>query len=147
MPRFSGIMLFLAVTMLSFSPVQQAFSKEVKSGGPLLGKWKITHRPVNAAGKPCPFLPETIEFFKDRTLIMSNLPGKHLPYKIELTADEMQAFEKRSEGFKGKSLLLVKPSPRMDWQSTPMVYIYEITREGLFLTIQGWETATFKRVK
>jgi len=71
----------------------------------------------------------------------------HLPYKTELTADEQQALAKRSEGFKGKQLLLVKPNPRMDWRTTPMVYIYTVNKNDMTLTVQGWETATFKRVK
>jgi hypothetical protein len=145
--RILVAILLLSVVTLSFSPVRLAFANEANSDVLLLGKWKITHRPVNAAGKPCPFLPETIEFFKDQSLIMSNVPGMHLPYKTDLTTDEMQALEKRSEGFKGKRLLLVKPTPRMDWRSTPMVYIFSVTRDGLSLTVQGWETATFKRVK
>jgi len=145
--RISGVIVLLTVVMLSFSPVRQALAKETITDGQLLGKWKITHRPVNAAGQPCPFLPETIEFFKDQSLIMSNVPGTHLPYKTQLTAEETQALVKRSAGFKGKSLLLVKPTPRMDWRSTPMVYIYAVSADGLTLTVQGWDTAKFKRVK
>jgi hypothetical protein len=147
MRRYAVMFGILAAIMLSLSFVQQVFSKEAKTDGLLLGTWKITHRPVNAAGKPCPFLPETIVFLKGHSLIMSNVPGAHLPYKTELIAEETQALEKRSESLKGKRLLLVKPSPRMDWRSTPMVYVYTVTRDGLTLTVQGWETATFKRVK
>lgn len=145
--RYPFVIMLLAAIILSFSPVRQSFSKEAASAGLLLGTWEITHRPVDAAGKPCPFLPETIAFFNDQSVLMSNVPGMHLPYKTELTAEEMGALEKRSEGFKGKSLLLVKPNPRMDWRSTPMVYIYSISKNELALTVQGWETATFKRVK
>ena len=145
--RMPGIVMLLSIALFSFTPARQACAKDAAPGAQLLGKWQITHRPVNAAGKPCPFLPETIEFFKDQSLIMSNVPGTHLPYKTRLTAAETQALVKRSEGFKGKTLLLVKPTPRMDWQSTPMVYIYTVTGDGLTLTVQGWDTATFKRVK
>ena len=133
--------------MLSISFVPQAFAKEVKSADPLLGSWKISQRPVNAAGVPCPFLPDSIQFLKDRSLVMSNVPGLHMPYKTELTAAERQAFEERSAEYQGKSLLLVKPNPKMEWLSTPMVYIYSISKDELLLTAQGWEQATFKRVK
>jgi hypothetical protein len=138
--------LLVAVT-LSFSPVRQACAAEAKPSAALLGSWKITHRPVDQAGKPCPFLPESIEFFQDQTLTMSNIPGRHLPYKTELTAPERRMLEARKESYKGKELLLIKPNPKMDWSSTPMVYVYSVTKDGLALTAEGWEPSTFKRVK
>jgi len=147
MRKYAVMFGILAVIVLSLSFAQQAHSKEAMADGQLLGTWQITHRPVDAAGKPCQFLPETIVFLKDHSLIMSNVPGVHLPYKTVLTVEETQALEKRSESFKGKSLLLVKPTPRIDWRATPMVYIYTVTRNGLTLTVEGWETATFKRLK
>ena len=147
MHRKIVVVLLMAVTMFTFSSAGQTFAKETASAGLLLGTWEITHRPVDAAGTPCPFLPETIEFYKDRSAIMSNMPDMRLPYKTELTADEKKAFEKRSESFKGKRLLLVKPNPQMEWLNTPMVYIYSVSNNELTLTVQGWETATFKRMK
>ena len=147
MRRNSFAVLLLVALMLSITLVPQAFSKEKSPANPLSGVWKITHRPVNAAGVPCPFLPDSIEFFNNQSLIMSNVPGMRMPYKTALTAAEMQAFEKKSEGYKGKSLLLVKPNPRMEWLATPMVYIYSLTKGELILTAQGWEPATFKRLK
>jgi hypothetical protein len=147
MRRIMFMVLLTATAMFLFSPVRQALSKETGSAGPLIGKWKITHRPVDAAGKPCPFLPETMEISKNNTIVMSNVPGMKMPYKTELTAEEVEAFAKKSEIYKGKQLLLVKPNPRMDWLSTPMVYIYSITKGVLSINVKGWETATFKRVK
>lgn len=118
------------------------------AAAPLTGAWQITHRPVDAAGKPCPFLPDAIQFFKDGTLSMSNMPKKmRLPFKTDPTADERQALEERAAAFKGQQLLLVKPNPRLDWRATPMVYIYTVSADTLTLNIQGWETATFKRSK
>jgi hypothetical protein len=146
--RRNGVVVSLLVAlMLSISLVPLAFSQDAKPAGPLVGSWKITHRPVNDAGKPCPFLPDSIEISKDQTLVMSNVPSMHMPFKTDLTQAETQAFEARSESFKGKSLLLIKPNPKMDWRSTPMVYIYSISKDGLMLTAQGWEPATYKRVK
>ena len=138
--------LLLAAAVLAVVAVPQLFAKE-NTAAQLIGNWEITHRPVDASGTPCPFLPESIEFYKDQTLVMSNLPGRPLPYKTELTAGETKAFEARSEGYKGKTLLLVKPVPQMDWLSTPMVYVYSVTKDGLNLTADGWEAATFKRIK
>jgi hypothetical protein len=147
MRKKSFFVVLLAAVVLTLALVPQLFAKEAKSAGSLSGTWKITHRPVNDAGVPCPFLPESMNFFDDGTLGMSNIPGMHMPYKIKLTADEKKALEKRSEGYKGKSVLLVKPNPNMDWLSTPMAYIYSINGDVLSLTPQGWETATFQRVK
>jgi hypothetical protein len=145
MLKKSIVALLLVGLVLSLTPLQQVFAQE-NSAAKLLGTWKISHRPVNASG-PCPFLPESIEFLKGEKLIMSNLPGRLLPYKTDLTATEQQAFEARSDSFKGKRLLVVKPNPRMEWTTTPMVYVYELNNKGLSLTVEGWETATFKLLK
>ena len=137
----------LVAVALSLALVPKGFATENNAASQLLGTWQITHRPVNGAGEPCPFLPESIEFFKNQTLVMSNLSGRPLPYKTELTAAEKQSFEARSAGYRGKSLLIVKPIPQMDWTSTPMVYIYAVTKDGLTLIVDGWEPSSFKRVK
>lgn len=147
MRKNSFVVSLLVALMLSISLAPQAFPKQANPVGPLVGAWKITHRPVDTKGKPCPFLPDTMEISKDQFLVMSNLPNMRLPYKTDLTAAETQAFEARSADFKGKSLLLIKPNPKMDWRSTPMVYVYSITKEGMTLTAQGWEPATYKRTK
>jgi len=147
MRKKTFFVVLLAAVLLSIALVPQLFAKEAKSAGSLAGAWQITHRPVNEAGVPCPFLPESINFLGDGSLEMSNIPGMRLPYKTKLTADEKKALDKRSDEYKGKSLLLVKPNPQMDWLNTPMVYIYSVAGDVLSLTPQGWETATFQRVK
>lgn len=132
--------------LLSISLAQHALAAE-NGVANLLGSWSITHRPVNEAGQPCPFLPEGIQFFKDQTLVMSNMPGRHFPFKIELSAEERKAIESRSEEFQGKKLLLVKPMPNMPWEKTPMAYVYSVTKDELTLVVLGWDPATFKRTK
>ena len=145
--RKSFVALLFAAIMFTLIPVQGAFAKDTSAPAQLVGNWKITHRPVNESGQPCPFLPETIQFLKDQTLIMSNLPGRALPFKTELTAAEKSAMIERTDAYKGKSLLLVKPIPQMDWSATPMVYIYSVSKDTLSLTVEGWEPAAFSRVK
>jgi len=132
--------------LLSLFLVQVAVAAE-NGAANLLGSWSITHRPVNASGQPCPFLPEGIEFFKDQTLVMSNMPGRHFPFQVEPSDELRKAIESRSEEFKGKQLLLVKPVPNMPWESTPMAYVYSVTKNELTLEVLGWEPATFKRSK
>ena len=161
MHRLSIAILLLTATILSILSVQSASAKEFRpqkslnTADPdkpkkptdlLPGKWKTSYKPVNADGKPCPYLPDTIEFFTDKTLMMSNIADIHLDYKTDLTDVEAQAFGKRP-GLKGKQLLLVRPTPEMDWKATPMVYIYEVTKDALTLAIEGWEQAVYTRVK
>jgi hypothetical protein len=143
MRRNNLAVLLLVAGMLLVSFIPSAFSQQAT---PLSGTWNITHRPVDQAGVPCPFLPESIQFFNDQTLVMSNFPGRPMPFKTELSAAEKKAFEARSEVYRGKSLLLVKPNPQMDWTATPMVYLYSVSN-NVHLTAQGWEPATFKRAK
>ena len=159
MCRLSRAVMLLTATILSFASVQTASAKEINIPKPakqsatpakpanlLIGKWTITCNPVDATGKPCPYLPQTIEFFKDGTLMMSATGDIHMPYKTELTAEETLAFEKRP-GLKGKQVLLIRPTSEMDWKATPMVYVYTVTKDELTLTMEGWEKATFKRSK
>ena len=149
MNRFSLVILVVAAALLLGIPSRQAqaLSSEAGSDALIVGKWKITHRPVDAAGKPCPFLPETMEISRDHTLVMSNFPGRRMPFKTDLTAEEQQALAKRSESYRGKHLLIIKPNPRMEWLNTPMVYIYTVKKDVMTLDVVGWETATFKRAK
>ena len=147
MRRTSLAVSLLVACMLLFPLAPGGFAQGADQAAALLGTWKITHRPVNEAGVPCPFLPESLQFFKDHSLVMSNFPGAHMPYKTDLTAAERAALEKRSGDYQGKALLLVKPNPAMDWSVTPMVYAYSVAKGKLSLTPQGWESATFQKVK
>jgi hypothetical protein len=147
MLRKTFVALLLAAIALTFCPVPQAKANDADASSKLLGNWKLTSRPADAAGTPCPFLPDTITFQKGHNLIMSNMPGRLLPYKTDLSAAERTSIEARSSFFKGKNLLLVKPAPQMEWLTTPMVYGYTASKDGLILLTEGWDPATFKRVK
>jgi hypothetical protein len=113
----------------------------------LTGTWQMVTPARDAAGNNCPFVPDTMEFFSDKTMTMSNMPGNRLPFKTDLTPEEKQAMETRDPALKGKNLLLVKPMPQMEWRSTPIVYSYSITKNELHITVTGWTPATFQRVK
>jgi len=136
-------LLIAALLSMTFNP-RPVIAGDAGAAGLLHGTWTIVSKPVDTAGVQCPFIPDAIEFFKDGTLVMANMPGMHMPFKAELTAEEKTAFEKRP-GLKGKKLLLVKPNPRMEWTSTPMVYVYEVGKNELSLTVQGYDKALFKR--
>jgi len=137
--------LILAATVMLVSQVQPVYSGEAQQNTKLIGSWTKTLNATDSAGKPCPFVPDTMEFFKDHTITMSNFGSQHLPYKTTLTTTEKQAIEKKNPDLKGKKLLLVKPNPNVDWASTPMVYGYTLEKNQLTLILQGWSPARFAR--
>jgi len=141
--KFLLVALALA-TLFTLALAQFSFADDP---APLIGTWKIAHRPTNPKGEPCPFLPETIEFFPNQTLTMSNMPMRMLPFKTDLSPSETQAVVARLPEFKGKRLMLVKPSPALSWENTPMAYMYSVRGEQLLLGAQGWEPATYRRAK
>jgi hypothetical protein len=168
MHRLAAVILLSAAVVVSLVSFQAAFAAQSPYGGRqmqpaqpgkptdaakpitpvslLAGKWTMTNNPVDESGKPCPYLPKTIEFFQDGTLLMSNVGDIHMHYKTELMAKETEAFDKRPE-LKGQQLLLIRPTSEMAWTATPMVYTYTVNRIELTLTMQGWPKATFKRTK
>jgi hypothetical protein len=138
-------MLVLLTIGLLLSRIDPAFSSEPKEDAKLIGTWMMTVNSTDSSGKPCPFIPKSIQFLKDHTTVMSSSGEQHMPYKTVLTKAERQAIEMRNPNLAGKSLLVIKPSPAMDWASTPMVYGYSIVRNELTLTLQGWSPAKFAR--
>jgi len=143
--RFSYLLLALAIGLMTsyLSPANAAQSKNDN----LTGTWTKTACTVDAAGKPCPFIPDTIQFFDDQTLNMSNVPIKHLAFKTDVTAGEIEKIVKRKPELKGKRLLLIRINPKMEWAATPMIYAYTVEKDELTLITTGWEPAVFARVK
>jgi len=135
----------LAAVFIVLALTASAFAGD--GGQVLSGKWKMTVPARDAAGSPCPFVPDMMEFFDDGTVAMSNMPGNRVPFKTDLAPDEKQAMELRNPSLKGKNLLLVKPMPQMEWRSTPIVYAYSVTANELTISVTGWTPATFTRVK
>lgn len=113
----------------------------------LIGVWKLTVPSKDESGKPCPFVPDSMEYFKDQTMVMSNFGSQHLPYKTTLSKDERMKIDQSIPAFKGKGVMLIKPNPNMDWLSTPMKYAYTIKSNELTLILQGYTPAKFKKQK
>ena len=128
-------------------PLLAVYAFAADQGVLLTGKWKMTTPARDASGAACPFVPESMEFFGDGTMTMSNMPGNRLPFKTNLIPDEKRAMETRDAALKGKNLLLVKPMPQMEWSSTPIVYSFTATKKELRITVTGWTPATFQRMK
>lgn len=138
-------MVVLAAIGILFIQANPAISGEPKENSKLIGTWTMSHNSTDASGKPCPFVPESMAFFKDHSLTMVNFGDQHLPFKTVLTKEERQVIEKKNPALKGMTILLVKPNPGMDWESTPMVYGYSIVKNELTLTLQGWSPAKFAK--
>jgi len=134
----------LCTLVLTAAPAAAA---EPSASTKLAGSWKLVAPALDPSGQPCPFVPEGMEFHSDQTASMANMPGGRFPYKTDVTAEEKQAVLSRNPGLKGMSLLLMKPMPQMDWQSTPMVYGYTVSKKELILTVPGYSPATFRRIK
>jgi hypothetical protein len=144
MKRIGYLLILIALGML-VSQVQPVFASEANKNIKLIGFWTKTLNATDPLGNPCPFVPDTMEFFKDQTITLSNFAIEHLPFKTDLTMREKQMMEERNPDLKGKKLLLVKPDPSIEWLVTPMVYGYSIEKNELTFMLQGWSAAKFTR--
>jgi len=135
-------MMLVALVIVAYQ-TQPALSEDKN----IIGLWNLTQNATDVSGKPCPFVPESFVFYKDRTLTMGNLGNQRMHYKTTVTPDEKQVIEKRVPALKGKNILLIKPNPNMGWTDTPMVYAYSIKNDKLTLVLQGYSPAKFARIK
>lgn len=113
----------------------------------LVGTWKLSVPSKDESGKLCPFVPDSMEYFRDQTMTMSNFGSQRLPYKTTISKDERMKIDQIIPAFKGKSVILIKPNPSMDWLSTQMKYAYSIKNNEMTLTLQGYTPAKFKKQK
>jgi hypothetical protein len=140
------VMVLMAVLVIAGFQLQTAFSGQLSEEAKLTGTWTTTSCSTDSSGNPCPYLPDSMEFFKDKTMTMSNLGTKHFPFKTTLTKEEKLAIEKRDPDTKGKNLLLIKNRPDINWVDTRMMYVYSVDKNELTLTLKGWKPATFARI-
>jgi hypothetical protein len=115
----------------------------------LEGVWKMVRPSTDAAGNPCPFVPESFDFRKDGTVIMSNMPpGMTARYRIAPAEDEAKAVAARTGvNWKGKEMLLMMMGPGDDWAGRSMPYRYSIKGDELTLEVKDWSPSRFKRVR
>jgi len=144
--RFVYVLVLVAISMIVLQ-TQSVLAANSKSDSKLVGSWKMTKNSVDSAGAPCPFVPEVFDFYKDKTVVLSNFGPQHLPYTTSVTNEEKEIIIKKMPDFKGKDILLIKPNPNMDWTNTPMVYAYSINNNELTLSILGYSPATFAKSK
>ena len=140
------VSFFILIVLIGI-PAVGAPASDDEPGKLLLGTWKVVEPAKNTAGRNCPTIPEMMTFLNEGTVLMSYMPGRRMPFKIDLTAEEQRTLEARDAGLKGRKLLLVKPTPQTEWSTTPIVYSYMVTTNELTITVTGWSPAKFRRVQ
>jgi hypothetical protein len=139
------IIWMLASTGMVLSQLQPADAAFHHNDARLIGSWIRTLNSTDSYGNPCPYVPNTMEFFLDNTMIMSDFGSRHLPYKTSLTKVERHVTEERNPDLKGRNLLLVLPDPSYNWFYTPMAYAYSVEKNELTIMVHGWSPAKFAR--
>jgi hypothetical protein len=126
--------------------VQPVLAREPHQSFKLVGSWAKTLNSTDPNGNPCPFVPDTMEFFMDRSMNSSDYGSRRLPFKTSLTRLERHMTEERNPDLKGKNLVLILPDPSYTWVYTPMAYGYSVEGNELTLILNGWSPAKFTRV-
>lgn len=113
----------------------------------LLGTWQLTASVVDDQGNFCPFIPQQMEFTSQGMVIMAGMPVGPIPYRADLTRDELGAVYARLPELKGAKIIVMRPSPQIEWVNSPMVYGYTVQKDELGLILAGWPKAVFRRMK
>lgn len=118
-------------------------SSDIKK--PLEGKWRV----IESQGSlPEIYLSAEMEFFADGTVIMSDFPGKKLPFKTELTKEERGLLKKNYPELEGKNIVLIMLDPSQhDWQRNAVAYQYSVAENELSMRpVIADEPTKYKRV-
>jgi hypothetical protein len=119
----------VAMSVLCMTLLFSCKAPEVKK--PLEGKWRAVVSQGNETEK---YLPDEIEFFPDATVVMSDFPGKRLPYKTDLTAEEKKLIKKNYPELQGKDVVLILLDPsQKDWKAA---VAYQFMVKGDELTLR-----------
>lgn len=120
----------------------------IKADNLIVGKWTIATRGVDKANNPCLFVPDAMEFFRDGTVAMSNVPGgMQMFYTTALNEEEArQAMAKFSYLKDRQHILLIGPS-QADLINRAMAYDYSVAQYELVMAVPGWTPSTYSRVK
>ena len=113
---------------------------------PLEGKWQVLDPQVN---EPEKYLSDELEFFPDGTVSMSDLPGKKLKFKTELSKEESELLRKNYPELSGKNVVLIMLDPSgQDWLQNAVVYQFTVSDNELALRPAIAEkTVKFRKVK
>jgi len=130
--------------MLCLSFMFSCKASDIKK--PLEGKWQVLEAQVN---EPEKYLPDEIEFFPDGTVSMSDMPGKRLKFKTDLSKDELKQLTKNYPELAGKNVVLIMLDPSgQDWLQNAVVYQFTVSDNELTLRPAIDENSVkFRKVK
>lgn len=136
--------LFCVVCLLCLSFMFSCKASEVKK--PLEGKWQVLETRVN---EPEKYLSDEIEFFPDGTVTMSDMPGKRLKFKTDLSKEESELLRKNYPDLAGKNVVLIMLDPSgHDWLQNAVIYQFTVSANELTLRPAiAEEPIKFRRVK
>ncbi len=121
--------LFCVICMLCMSFLFSCKASDVKK--PLEGKWQVLEAQVN---EPEKYLSDEMEFFPDGTVSMSDLPGKRLQFKTELSKEETELLRKNYPALEGKNVVLIMLDPSgHNWLQQAVIYQYTVSGNELVL--------------
>ena len=121
--------LLCVVCMLCLSFLLSCKASELKK--PLEGKWQVLEVQVN---EPEKYLSDEMEFFPDGTVSMSDLPGKRLQFKTELSKEETELLRKNYPALEGKDVVLIMLDPSgHNWLQQAVIYQYTVSGNELIL--------------
>ena len=130
--------------MLCLSFLFSCKASELKK--PLEGKWQVLQAQVNGPEK---YLSDEIEFFPDGTVSMSDMRGKRLKFKTDLSKEESEQLRKNYPELAGKNVVLIMLDPSgQNWLQDAVVYQFTVSGDELTLRPAIDENPVkFRRVK
>ena len=136
--------LLCVVCILCLSFLFSCKASELKK--PLEGKWQVLEAQVN---EPEKYLSDEMEFFSDGTVSMSDLPGKRLQFKTELSKEESDLLKKNYPELADKNVVLIMLDPSgHDWLQNAVIYQFTVSENELALRPAIVEkTVKFRKVK
>jgi hypothetical protein len=121
--------LLCVVCMLCLSFLFSCKASDLKK--PLEGKWQILEAQVNGPEK---YLSDEMEFFSDGTVSMSDMPGKRLQFKTELSKEELELLRKNYPELVGKNVVLIMLDPSgQSWLQQAVIYQFTVSDNELTL--------------
>lgn len=136
--------LFCVVCVLCLSLLFSCKVSEVKK--PLEGKWQALETQANGPEK---YLSDEIEFFSDGTVSMSDMPGKRLQFKTDLSKEESELLRKNYPELAGKKIVLIMLDPSgRNWLQNAVVYQFTVSGNELTLRpVIDENPVKFRKVK
>lgn len=137
-------MFFVICMLLCLSVLFSCKSPDLKK--PLEGKWQVLEAQGNGPEK---YLSDEMEFFSDGTVSMSDLPGKRLKFKTELSKEETGLLRKNYPELSGKNVVLINLDPSgQNWLQNAVVYQFTVSENELVLRpVISEKTVKFRKVK